>query len=424
MTTTRPPRTPRAERDPARPEAAVPRQKPSAVVAVQHIFGAESSNYFLLLGTTLFLVAFGLVMVLSSSAVTAYIATGDSFSQFLKQGFYALIGIPLMLVASRIPPSFWKKWAWAAIGLGIALQLLVFTPLGWGTGGNQNWIKIGAFTAQPSETVKLALVVWLAWVITTKQHLFHDWKHIALPIAPVAGLAIGLVLLGNDLGTAAIMLAIVIGALFYSGVRLRVIGVAITMIALIGFAFASLSNSRTARVHAWLSGCSDPSQMVDSCWQSVHGWWAMASGGVLGSGLGESRAKWKWLPAADNDFIFAIIGDELGLIGAIVVLALFVVLAIGFVRVIRSSHDPFARLVTSGVMIWIIGQAFVNIAVVLGLLPVLGVPLPLISAGGSALITSLLAMGVVLSFARHRPESRDETTVALSSPSLSRRSPR
>jgi cell division protein FtsW len=135
----------------------------------------------------------------------------------------------------------------------------------------------------------------------------------------------------------------------------------------------------------------------------VHGWWGIASGGIFGSGLGESKVKWSWLPNADSDFIFAIIGDELGFIGATLVLVLFIILTIAFVRIIRTSTDPFAKVVTSGVMIWVIGQAFVNIAVVLGLLPVLGVPLPLISAGGSSLIAVLVAIGVVLSFARHQP---------------------
>jgi cell division protein FtsW len=140
----------------------------------------------------------------------------------------------------------------------------------------------------------------------------------------------------------------------------------------------------------------------------VHAWWALADGGIFGSGLGGSRAKWNWLPEADNDFIFAIVGDELGLIGALVVLVLFVVLAIAFLRIMRSATDPFVKISTGGVMIWIIGQAFVNIAVVLGVLPVLGVPLPLISAGGSALIASLMAIGVVLSFARHHPDDPNE----------------
>lgn len=389
------------------------RKTAGAIVAVKRVFGAETGNFFLLMGTTIFLVVFGLIMVLSSSSVESISQNGNYFSAFLRQGSYALIGIPLMLVASRIPVQFWKRWAWPAILFGSLLQLLVFIPgLGYGYGGNRNWIRIGGFTAQPSELVKLALVVWLAWIVTAKKDLLNDWKHVALPIAPIGGLAIGFVLLGNDLGTAIIMLAIVLAALFYAGVRLRIIGAAIAIVGVVGVAFASLSDSRTARVEAWATGCSNEADFSLYCWQTVHGWWALADGGILGSGLGGSRAKWNWLPEADNDFIFAIIGDELGLIGALVVLALFVVLAIAFVRIMRATTDDFSRIVTGGVMVWIIGQAFVNIAVVLGVLPVLGVPLPLISAGGSALIASLLAIGVVLSFARHRPEPTDADGLA------------
>jgi cell division protein FtsW len=400
-------KTDQADRD-AR-DARDARRTAGAIVAVKRVFGAETGNFFLLLGTTLFLVVFGLIMVLSSSSVESISRNNSFFSAFLRQGLFALIGIPLMLVASRMPISFWKRWAWPAILFGSVLQLLVFVPgLGFGYGGNQNWIKIGNFTAQPSELVKLALVVWLAWILNAKKDLLTNWKHVALPIAPVAGIAIGFVLLGNDLGTAIIMLAIVLGALFYAGVRLRIITAAIVIIAAIGLAFASLSDSRTARVEAWLTGCSNESDFSQYCWQTVHAWWALADGGIFGSGLGGSRAKWNWLPEADNDFIFAIVGDELGLIGALVVLVLFVVLAIAFLRIMRSATDLFVKIATGGVMIWIIGQAFVNIAVVLGVLPVLGVPLPLISAGGTALIASLMAIGVVLSFARHHPEDQDD----------------
>lgn len=401
MTTTRDPRrTPRA--DPPRPE---PTPAPKAMVAVRRIFAAETSEYFLLLGTTLFMVVFGLVMVLSSSSIESRVQDDDFFARFTRQGMWALIGLPVMLIVARMPITFWKRWAWHAIVLGVLLQLLVFVPgLGYSYGGNQNWLQIGSFTAQPSELVKLALVVWLAFVLTAKESLLHDWKHVALPVAPVAAVAIGFVLLGKDLGTAIVMFAIVLGALFFAGVRLRIIGTAIVGIAAIAMLFVTLSDSRQDRIAAWLSGCTREEDYSGDCWQTVHGWWAMADGGVFGVGLGNSSAKWSWLPEADNDFIFAIIGEELGLVGAVLVLGLFVMLAICFIRIIRMQIDPFARIATAAVMVWLIGQAFVNIAVVLGLLPVLGVPLPLMSAGGSALITTLAAIGIVLSFARSRPE--------------------
>jgi cell division protein FtsW len=401
--------TTRAQRGGAPSPDAAPRRTggQTAIVVVQKVFGAETANFFLLLGTTLFLLAFGLVMVLSSSSIEDGAAIGhDFFSSFSRQGLYALIGVPLMLLASRMPLGFWKKWAWPAVLITSGLQLLVFIPgLSYSFQGNVNWIRIGSFTAQPSELVKLALILWVAWVLAAKRNLLDDWKHVFIPIAPVAGVAIGLVLLGKDLGTAIIMGSIILGCLFYAGVRLRIIGVALLVSSIIALLFTLVGGSRTSRISTFLSGCTKPSDLqLQGCWQPVHAWWGIANGGIFGEGLGESKAKWSWLPNADNDFIFAIIGDELGLIGAVVLLALFVVLAIAFVRIIRSSPDPFARVVTSGVMIWLIGQAFVNIAVVLGLLPVLGVPLPLISAGGSSLIASLVGIGIVLSFTRHQPK--------------------
>jgi cell division protein FtsW len=399
MTTTAPRRS-----DAPPPESSRPS---GAIVAVQRLFKAETPEYFMLLGTTLFLVVFGLVMVLSSSAIESYVDNDkDFFATASHQGLYALIGVPIMLIAARMPISFWKRWAWAAVIGGIVLQLLVFSPLGYEFGGNRNWIHIGSFTAQPSELIKLSLVVWLAWVLARKRDVLDDWRQVLLPIGPVVGVSIGLVLLGQDLGTAIILVSIVIGALFYAGVKLRFILATIVGGGVLGLIGLSVSQGRVSRIGDWLNGCQDASSANFGCYQTLGGWQALAHGGVLGVGLGNSTAKWNWLPEAANDFIFAVIGEELGMFGAILVLVLFVILAICFVRVIRMSDDPFAKIATSAAMIWLVGEAFVNIAVVLGLLPVLGVPLPLISAGGSSLITSLAAIGVVLSFARHRPEPR------------------
>lgn len=414
MTTTRPPegRAGRAEDRPDRPvrpadtsPAHESGRGPAAVVAVKRLFRAETPEYFWVLGTTIFMVVFGLVMVLSSSSIESHRESENFFARFSRQGMFALIGVPVMLIAARLPITFWKRWGWRFLIGAMGLQLLVFVPgLGWGTGGNHNWIRIAGFSMQPSEFVKFALVIWLAVILTSKANLLHDWRHVALPIAPVGGLAIGLVLLGRDLGTATIMLSIVLGALFFGNVRLRILGAAAVGVTLVAGVFLMTSEgNRRDRLQAWMTGCTQQEDYADFCWQTVHGWWALASGGPFGVGLGNSTAKWSWLPAADNDFIFAIIGEELGMAGAILVLLLFVLLAIGFVRIARAARDPFVKIVTATVMVWVVGQAFVNIAVVLGLLPVLGVPLPLISAGGSALVTTMAAIGVVLSFARTRP---------------------
>lgn len=399
---------PRTRRHPAAEQS--PRESaPAAVVAVKRIFAAETGNYFLLLGATLFLVVFGLVMVLSSSSVESFKASDDFFTGFLRQGLFALIGTPLMLIAARMPTVFWRRWAGTAMVLAVGLQLLVFVPgIGIEQGGNRNWIRIGWFNAQPSEMLKVALVLWLALTLLKKRDVMDDWREVAMPIVPVAGTALALVLLGGDLGTVIILVGIVLGALYFAGVRLRILAVPMLVLAAAAAVLMSSgSGSRGLRIQAWLTGCTSDALYSGTCWQTVHGWWALASGGIFGVGLGNSKAKWSWLPEADNDFIFAIIGEELGLLGAIVVLLLFIVLAIAFVRIIRASTDPFVKVAVSSVMVWIIGQAFVNIAVVLGILPVLGVPLPLISAGGSALVTTLFAIGIVLSFARHPAEPLD-----------------
>ncbi|MGV8897342.1 MAG: putative lipid II flippase FtsW [Rhodoglobus sp.] len=396
MTTTRHPRP----QQQGRPSPQTGPGPSSARIPLRRIFAAENGNYFLLLGVTLFLVIFGLVMVLSSSTIESYSADQGFFGRFARQGMFAVIGIPLMLLASRLPSGFWRRWAWPALLIGGGLQLLVFVPgIGIVSGGNRNWIGIGGFTAQPSEFVKIALIVWVAWMLSTKQDMLGDWKHVMLPIAPVSGAAIGLVLVGGDLGTAAVMILILFGLLYFGGVRLRHLAVGVAGVGLLAYVFSKANSSRTSRIEIWLNGCT-AEDYSGYCWQPEHANWALAAGGWFGKGLGNSVAKWNWLPAASSDYIFAIIGEELGLIGAIVVLVLFVVLAIAFIRIIRTSTDSFARIVTSGVMVWVIGQAFVNIAVVLGVLPVLGVPLPLISAGGTALIANLLGIGIVLSFAR------------------------
>jgi cell division protein FtsW len=401
VTTTRPPQNRGGRRPQPGPEPQRPR---TVVVAVRRLFDAETPEYFLLLGTTMFLVVFGLIMVLSSSSIESRAAGGDFFAQASRQGLYALVGIPAMLLAARAPAAFWKRWAGVAVVIGVAMQLLVFLPgLGYERGQNRNWIDLGSFTAQPSELIKLALVIWLAWVLSRKGAALHEWREVAIPILPITIVTTGLVLAGNDLGTATIILAIVFGSLFYAGVRLRLIAAGVAGVAVIGLLFVQFSDSRSSRIAAWLDQCQDPKLYSNDCWQSIHGWEALAHGGLFGVGLGNSSGKWSWIPEAANDFIFAIIGEELGMAGALLVLVLFAVLAVCFVRIIRMNRDPFAKLTVSAAMVWIIGQAFVNIAVVLGLLPVLGVPLPLVSAGGSALITTLTAIGIALSFARRRP---------------------
>lgn len=360
----------------------------------------------LLYAVTLLLVGIGLIMVLSSSSITSYLADQGFLGGFWRQATYAVIGIPMMLIAAAMPVGFWKKWAWALLVLGLLLQLLVFSPLGVEAYGNRNWVQLGPVSGQPSEMLKLAFIVWIGAVLFAKEKLLGQMRHELIPvILPGALIVLGLVMLGNDLGTTVIMGAAMMGALFFGGVSWRSLGV-IVLGAALGAAFAVFSSpNRMNRLLGHASGNEDYSGLG---WQPLHALWALSGGGLFGVGLGGSKAKWSWLPAADNDYIFAIIGEELGLVGALLVIALFVVLAIVMLRVIARARDRFGRAVAGGILVWIVGQAFVNIGVVIGVFPVLGVPLPLISSGGTALIACLLAMGVVISIARDGAAYRAE----------------
>lgn len=368
---------------------------------------ANDRTVAMLWGITLLLTGIGLIMVLSASSITSYTQEQGFLGRFWRQAFFAAAGLALMVIASRMSIDFWKRNAWLFFGAGILMQLLVFTPLGFAEGGNRNWIQIGSIGAQPSEALKLALVVWVGTVLLKKEPLLGKMSHELIPIIiPGAAIALGLVVAGHDLGTTMIMAGLVIGAMYFGGVSWKSLGVVILSGLLAVFFFVVTSENRMQRLFSHQSGGSG--DYTGLGWQPQHGEWALASGGFFGSGLGNSKAKWNWLPAADNDYIFAIIGEELGFIGAMLIIALYVTLAIMLLRVISSARDRFGRAVVGGALVWIVGQAFINIGVVIRVFPVLGVPLPLISAGGTALVSCLIMMGVVISIARDGAKYRAE----------------
>ena len=359
--------------------------------------GGPNRDASLLFGATLTLVIAGLVMVLSSSAVEEFTAGNSVSDKFVKQLLFAALGIPVMFIASRVPPQFWMRVSWPMLGVATVLQLLVLTPLGVEIAGNRAWLNLGGFQFQPAELLKIALVLWLADLLARKSSLLHEWKHAAIPILPVLGVSLGAAIASKDLGTTMVLGVLVLGALFCGGFPMRYLAFG-GLLALGGvLLFTAISPNRMARIGAFFSGQCDYEQL---CWQSTHGLYALAAGGLFGVGLGNSQAKWSWLPEADNDFIFAIIGEELGLVGALVIMGLFVMLTWVMVRMVIRTDDVRAKTVIGGVAVWLVFQASVNIAVVVGLLPVLGVPLPLVSSGGSALLTTLLAIGIVVSMSR------------------------
>jgi cell division protein FtsW len=377
------------------------------------------TSYYVLAGATALLLVLGLVMVLSSSSVDALAAGTSPYTEFLSQTKFALIGLPVLVVLARMPVRRLKALAWPVLVGAVMFQLLVFTPLGLSVSGNRNWVHLPGFQVQPSEIIKLALAMWLGAVLARKLPLLHQWKHALVPAVPAAAGAIGVVLLGGDLGTAIVLFLLVFGALWVAGVKLRMFVIPVVAVAAVTVPLVMLSGNRSGRIKAWLDPqAADPGNLGVT-YQSTHGVWALGTGGWFGLGLGQSREKWSYLPEAHNDFVFAIIGEELGLLGTLLVLALFGLLAFAMIRIIRRHDDAFARITTGAILFWIMGQALVNIAVVLSMLPVIGVPLPLVSAGGSALIMTMAAIGVVLAFARSEPGAAEALKAR---PSVFRRS--
>jgi len=375
------------------------------------------TSYYVLLSVTVVLVVIGLIMVLSASAIVSYKSSDSSYTIALRQAQFALGGAVFMAIASRISVARWKALAVPALLGAMLLQLLVFTPLGLSAKGNTNWLALGPITLQPSEFGKLGLVLFGAAVLTRKRKLLGSVKHVLVPyVAPFALGAIGLVLLGHDLGTVIVMCAIVAAVLFTAGVSWKLFATGVAAFGLMAVTMILTSPNRLSRFDVWLGRDTDP---FGAARQPLHGRYALADGGWWGVGLGASREKWQWLSEPHNDFIYAIIGEELGLPGTLVVLALYAALALVCYRIVLRTDDFFVRLATGGVMAWIVVQAIVNIGAVIGLLPVIGVPLPLVSSGGSSLVTTMMALGMLLSFARNEPGCAESLAAR---PSVVRRS--
>lgn len=366
------------------------------------------TSYYLIGGVTILLLVLGLVMVLSSSSIYALNETAGTnpFADFVGQASYALIALPVGFLMSRLPVRLYRALAWPAMLATLALQALVFTPLVLGAGGNANWVALGPVVVQPSEFAKFGLALWLGAVLATKGKLLAHWSHVIFPSLVVCGLFLATVLYSHDLGTALVFIALIAGALWVAGVPVSKFVVAgCGVVALVAYLAVS-SESRTRRILQFL-GMGNEADPSGTGYQSDHALWGLGSGGLSGVGLGASKEKWLWLPAGDNDFIFAIIGEELGLLGCLLVLGLFVALAVGFSRVIARHPNPFVKITTAAVASWIIGQAVINIGVAIGLFPVIGLPLPLVSKGGSSLVTTIAALAMVLAFARDEPGARE-----------------
>jgi cell division protein FtsW len=361
------------------------------------------ASYYLLVGSALLLVGLGLVMVLSASSVASFEESGSSFAVFERQVMWVAIGLPVMWVAMRLPVRVYRALGYPLLLLSIAALVLVLVP---GIGLTRNfatrWIAVGPIVVQPSELAKLALAIWGADLFARKQKLLVDPKHLLLPLLPVFVLLAALIMLEPDMGTTITVTAVVFGLLWVVGSPLRVFGGVVGVSAALSALLAVAEPYRFARLVGYLDPCSADVRL-DEGFQGCQGLIAVASGGWFGVGLGGSRQKWEYLPNAHTDYIFAIIGEELGLVGTLLVVVLFGVLAYAGVRIAHRSRDPFVRFATTGVTAWLLVQAIVNMGAVTGLLPITGIPLPLISFGGSSLIVTLFAIGMLASFARAEP---------------------
>ncbi len=365
------------------------------------------ANYALLLSTTMLLLVLGIVMVFSASNVVTYAAGGAvGLTVTQKQLMFAVFGLAAMVLISRASIPALRRAAPFLLTAAFVGLFLVFVPgIGVSVFGQRNWISFGGpFQFQPSELAKFAFVLWGADLLTRKQRMIHEWRHLIVPLIPVWLAIVVLIFLEGDMGTIIVMFPIMAGLLFVAGAPARVFGVAAGgMLALVAVASVTVAY-RMQRFKTWLNPADDPS---GAGYQIIHGQYGLATGGLAGTGLGASREKWGGLPEAHTDFIFAVIGEELGLIGSVSVLLMFAIIAIVAIRVARNSDSMFVRLTTTGMLAWIIGQALINIGAVLGLLPITGLPLPMVSYGGSSLLMCMCAIGVLLAFARAEPQAAD-----------------
>ena len=375
------------------------RRRPLAFLRLDVPVEERPSTYWLLLVVMSVLLMVGLVMVLSASSVQSLREYGSTWVYFLRQAMWVVLGIVVFAVSSRIDYRILRKLAVPLLVLSIFLLVVVLVPgIGIRVNGARSWIGFGMFRMQPAELVKLALLLFCCDLLARRSHRIDDARLTLVPILFVVGLTGGLMMLQPDLGGSIVVGAIVFAVLFVAGVPLlRLTGV-LSVGTAVSLAFAMAAPYRRARLLAFLHPSHDPGNTGYQINQSLTG---LASGGWIGAGLGESASKYGYLPNAHTDFIFAIIGEELGLLGAMLVVGLFLGFAILGVKAALRAPDRFGTLLAAGITAWILAQALVNIGGVIGLLPITGLTLPFVSFGGSSLLVTMLATGILVNVAAH-----------------------
>ncbi|WP_425549286.1 putative lipid II flippase FtsW [Allokutzneria multivorans] len=361
------------------------------------------ASFHLILAVFGLLTALGLIMVLSASSVESYSKEGSSYSVFVKQLAYTVVGLVLFWLILRMPLRIIRRMTLVFMGISVLLLILVLVPgVGAKINGAQSWFKIGPVSFQPVEPAKIALALWGGHVLATKRALLHQWRHILVPVMPAALLMFALLMLQPDLGSTVTLIIIVLALLWFAGAPMRLFGV-LALGAATGFGvLAVTAGYRLDRLTSFF----DPENASgDSVYQASQALYALADGGLFGVGLGQGSAKWRYLPNVHNDFIFAVIGEELGMVGCLLVLTLFGLLAYSGLRIAMRNTDPWIRLVSATFTVWLVAQAAINMGYVVGLLPVTGLQLPLISSGGTSQVMTMVVFGLLANFARHEPEA-------------------
>jgi cell division protein FtsW len=364
--------------------------------------GATTGTFTVLLLLVGVLVSFGLVMVISSSSLAALEETESTWAYSVRQGIWALVGLVGGAIALWSDRATWRRWCRVGL-IGVVVLLLAVLVVGPEINGARRWVGLGPLQVQPSELAKIALIVFVADLLARRSREMQDPMRTLWPVVAVLAGVSGLVLLQPNLGTTLVIATIVLSMLFAAGARMRALSGLGALAVVAAGLLVWFEPYRRRRLLAMFDPWSNES---DSGYQAIQAGVGLSDGGLTGLGLGQSKAKWGYLPFAHTDFVFAIIGEELGLIGALAVVLLFVVLAFLGVRAAMRAPDRFSALVATGITTWLVAQAFLNISVVLGLVPNTGVPLPFISYGGSSLLVTMVAVGMLLNIARH-PRSLD-----------------
>lgn len=391
------------------------RPAPELFASVRVALRQPLADYYLVLVSVALLTGLGLYEMISASSVLAMVSGLSPYYYGVKQVLMIGLGIVFAFVLSRLSRRLLVALAWLAISLAIILLALVVLPVGLGqnSGGNQAWLNLGPVQFQPSEFAKVALVLWSAALFSQPARInhLHEMKPLLIPYLPVAGLVLGLVLAEDDLGTAMVVAPIILVQLWLAGAPGKVLGGLIGLGGAGALALAMSDSVRRAKVLGFLAKMLPflhiPASSVSTSDQPQNAIYALATGGWWGVGPGASRQKWGGLyNGAHTDYILAVLGEELGLFGILIVLALLTTIVVTGLRIARRCDSLFWSLAAGGVSTWLFVQASFNTLVAFGLFPVMGVPFPFVSYGGSAILAALIGVGVLLAAARHEPAAQ------------------